>query len=453
MKNRLYFILPLLVTFSQALHADRIPASFGFSQRPTAKPYLEMPEHASGILPQRLSQTGAFRDTARLIPADCLIPYLLNFGFYSDGAMKSRWVSIPANADSAESQVHFSATGEWKFPKGTVFVKHFELVLDEQHPELRRRLETRLLVCDADGTVYGATYKWRPDNQDADLVTTSLSECLTIQQSLGERQQGWYYPSRADCRTCHTDLAGGVLGANTRQLNGDFTYPSGIRDNQLRSWSHAGLFDVSLKDSELKTFPALVRPDAQDESIENRARSYLDANCSHCHRPGGTVANFDARFETPLKNQNLINGPVLIDQGIDRARVIAPNDIWRSIAYLRVGNLDSVKMPPLAHERLDNLGMELLREWIESLPGPTVLPPPTFQTVPAADGADAEIQIRHPEPGVELHYTLDGSSPSPSDPLYTQPISVLPPVVVRARAYKSGWTRSIAAQQFVQSSQ
>ncbi len=35
-------------------------------------------------------------------------------------------------------------------------------------------------------------------------------------------------------------------------------------------------------------------------------------------------------------------------------------------------------MPPLAHNRIDIQGMNLLRQWIESLPGPPVLPPPTF---------------------------------------------------------------------------
>jgi len=39
------------------------------------------------------------------------------------------------------------------------------------------------------------------------------------------------------------------------------------------------------------------------------------------------------RYDTPLARQNLIEGRVLIDQRIDGARVIAPNDIWRSISF------------------------------------------------------------------------------------------------------------------------
>jgi len=38
------------------------------------------------------------------------------------------------------------------------------------------------------------------------------------------------------------------------------------------------------------------------------------------------VANFDARYQTPLARQNLIDGPVNIDEGIDRPHVISPHD-------------------------------------------------------------------------------------------------------------------------------
>src|SRR5439155_18705751 len=137
---------------------------------------------------------------------------------------------------------------------------------------------------------------------------------IAIKTATGTRTQLWYYPSRADCLVCHTPLAGGVLGVKTRQLNRELKFPSGITDNELRAWNHIGLFDTNLAQAELKTFPTLARADDAARTLEDRARSYLDVNCANCHRPGGTVAFFDARYDTPLAEQGLIGGRVLIDQ-------------------------------------------------------------------------------------------------------------------------------------------
>jgi uncharacterized repeat protein (TIGR03806 family) len=401
-------------------------------QEPRSPPaaYLRMPDRADGPLPSLLSQTGAFKDTRQLIPSDGLLPYELNVPFWSDGAHKLRWMALP------DAKIGFAPQGEWTFPAGTVFVKHFELATNESQPLQRRRLETRLLVRSADGSVYGATYKWRPDNSDADLLPTNLTENILIHTAAGDKTQTWYYPSREDCRTCHTDRAGGVLGLKTRQFNRDF----------ILAWNRLGLFDPPPTDALLASCQFLARPDDTSRSLPDRARSYLDVDCANCHRPGGTVAYFDARFDTPLEKQGLIDGPVLIDEGIDRARIIAPNDRWRSILYMRANTVEAIKMPPLAHQTVDRAGMALLRQWIESLGGRPVMAPPDF-SLPAGNYPKAiDVQLTQPEPGAEIRYTLDGSIPGTTDPLYQGPIHLANSATVRAKAFKTGYTRSITAQ-------
>jgi len=414
--------------------------AYGMEKRPGAKPYLEMPQRADGVFPQFLSQTGAFKDTSGLSFSDSLIPYDLIVPFWSDGAVKLRFVSIPVG------QIKFATSGEWVFPRGTVFVKTFMLATNELNPELQRRLETRLLVCDAEGGVYGATYKWRADNRDAELLPTNLTEALTIRTASGMRTQMWYYPSRQDCLTCHTANAGLILGVKTRQLNRDFKFPSGVWDNELRAWNHVGLFDTNLDEAGLETRPQLARLDDATRTLEDRARSYLDANCAHCHRPKGTVAYFDARYETPLAQQNLINGRVLIDERIDNPHLIAPNDIWRSILFMRANTTEPFKMPPLARNQVDPQGMNLLKQWIESLPGPPVLPPPEISPPGGNFTKPVEVNLKS-QPGATIRYTLDGTVPTPSDLLYEKPIRLSGPTILRAKAFKPGCTKSITVQE------
>ena len=417
------------------------PAPYGLVSRIPTEPYLQMPPLADGKIPALLSQTGVFSDTARRIPNTGLIPYELIEAFWSDGADKSRWIALPGG------KITFSPGGEWRFPPGTVFVKNFDLGVDAADPKAKRRLETRLLVCDSAGGVYGAVYKWRADGSDADLLAGSQTEDIPVRADRGEvHPQTWYYPSRQDCLTCHTANAGGVLGVKTRQMNRVFTYPSGVSDNQLRTWNHLGLFAPAIKDQDLPSFAKLAAADDTSRTLEDRARSYLDANCSQCHRPGGTVANFDARYDTPLADQALIDGPVLIDQGIDRPRVISPHDIWRSIAYMRVNTIGDIKMPPLARETIDQKGVNLLNEWINAMPGRAVLPPPAMSPQAGTFRAPVEISLTVSEPGTDIRYTLDGTVPSTSDMRYEKPIRLTQPTVLRARAFKEGFTRSITEQ-------
>jgi len=417
------------------------PLPYGIAARIVPPAYLSMPHRADGPMPLLLSQTGAFKDARHLVYAAGLIPYDLIVPFWSDGAVKSRWVAVPS------AKIEFSPNGEWKFPPGTVFVKTFELPTDAHDPGAKRRLETRLLVSDEQGGVYGVDYKWRADESDADLLSAGMSEDVPVVSASGEvHAQTWYYPSRQDCLTCHNARAGGVLGAKTRQFNHEFRYASGVADNELRVWNHLGLFSPAIYEADIPMLPKLAAIADASRSVEDRARSYLDANCSHCHQPGGTVANFDARFDTPLDQQQLINGPVLIDQGIDKPRIIAPHDPWRSIAYMRVNTTGDIRMPPLARNTIDPSGVALLDEWIMSLPGRDVLSPPQISPAGGAFESSVEVTLTEPEPGAVIRYTLDGTVPGPSDLAYDKPIKLTGPAVIRTRAYKDGFTRSIIAQ-------
>ncbi len=398
-------------------------------------------------VPPLLSQTGAFSDVVNLTASSELIPFDVGSPLWSDSAIKTRWISVPNTGaiPATDEQIAFGATGEWSFPTGTVFVKHFELVVDEV-TLARRRLETRLVVQKNDGGVYGVTYKWRPDESDADLILNGLEEDITIATASGSRVQTWSYPSSSQCLTCHNTSAEHVLGIKTRQLNRDFAYPlSGVTDNQLRAWNHIGLFDPPVNELDIPTFASLVTATDTSATLEHRVRSYIDANCGHCHRPGHVQAFFDARFDTPLAQQGLIDGVVGNDLGIDNAAVIRAKDRHRSLLYVRDNSLDPfVKMPPLAKNTIDEDWIATLDAWIDSLPGTPALDPPVVS--PAGGNFDEMVDVTITAAvGSDIYYTLNGSAPDTSSTLYTGTFTLTSSATVRARAYQSGFVESVVA--------
>ncbi len=345
-----------------ALSASPLLAAdpYGLNSRDPIGPYLNgnMPSFDGEFdFPTTLSATGAFTDVTNVVTTPGLIPYAPNSPLWSDNALKSRWMALPNDGApyTPDEQINFVPTGEWTFPNGTVFVKEFDLVVNEQ-TQARKRLETRLLVRDANGAVYGVTYKWRDDNSDADLLPDGLNEDVTITQADGTtRVQTWTYPSRSDCLYCHNPPASYVLGLKTHQLNGTFAYPStGVTDNQLRTFNHLGMFNPTLDEAQIPNYLHSVIVTDETQPIQTRMRSWIDSNCSQCHRPGGYGPVYDGRFYTPLPQQNLIG------------TVVQFRDLAGSLLYQRDDALDATKMPPLAKNLVHEAAMEVLRQWIAS---------------------------------------------------------------------------------------
>lgn len=317
-------------------------------------------------LPPTLFHTGAFTnltslasETDPLTPNTGVRPYDINVPFWSDNARKTRWHFQAANLPIA-----FSRDGNWSFPTGTVWVKHFDLELTNGVPSSTKRLETRLLVKNAGG-VYGVTYRWGNSVSNATLVPDAgMDENFVINDGGILRTQAWHYPSRSECLACHTPVAGFALGFNTAQLNREVDFGSGPT-NQIAALSRAGYFSAPV--SNLNLLPALAHATNEAWSHEWRVRSYLHANCAQCHQPGGAgLGSWDARYHNPLSVSGVIRGLLNNDQGNPDNRVVVPGNVTRSMLHTRIALRGPGQMPPLATTLLDTQAISLVSSWIDS---------------------------------------------------------------------------------------
>ena len=311
-----------------------------YQLRPTAPP-------GPVSFPQKLSQTGCFDPADPTKPLPAMIPYDVNAALWSDGADKERFFAIPDG-----TTIEVGADGDWDFPVGSVLAKTFSLG--------GKRVETRLFMRHPDGSWAGYSYEWDDAQTDATLLPASKRKTVG--------GQSWHFPSRAECMMCHTELAGRTLGPETAQLNRTLQYPTGRARNQLHTLEGLGFFTSALG-SEPAKLPRYEEPFGQGP-LEGRARAYLHANCSGCHREGFGRSTQDLRASGTLEQMHACDvAPSLGDLGIANARLIAPGEPDRSMLSVRMHRLDANRMPPLGTSVADTQGTQLVDAWITSLQG------------------------------------------------------------------------------------
>ncbi len=320
--------------------------------------------------PRKLSETGLFASVESHTPAPGLIPYDVNVPLWSDGAGKDRYLALPA-----AGRVVFDRHGNWQFPVGTVIVKTFTLETADAAPGSARRLETRLMVHAPAGWV-GYTYVWNDEQTDATLLDGYLERDYHVRTAAGPRRQTWYFPSRTDCMTCHTEVRGHVLGLNTRQLN---RAGGERRENQLARLQRLGVFSRPLPSD---PYALDAFPDWHDDgaSPETLARAYLDVNCAFCHAPGGTGMTWiDLDYHTPLRGTRLLPGDRAHATAAGDPSPIVPANPGDSMLLQRLTTRivrrtpnaprPPNQMPPLATRIPDRRAIEVMRRWIEGMAG------------------------------------------------------------------------------------
>jgi uncharacterized repeat protein (TIGR03806 family) len=306
---------------------------------------------ASGdAVPDSLAQTGCFDAAGE--PSARLIAFEVNAPLWTDGAHKQRWFALPDDA-----RISIDVTGDFELPVGSVLAKTISMD--------GRRIETRLLMHHTDGEWSGYAYEWASDQRGAYLVPEG-----DFLPEVGEDGHGWEIPSSRDCTTCHSATRGFSLGLEVAQLDREVTEPmTGAPVNQLAMFEAMGVLEQPPK-------PALaVAPltDWQDEAapLDDRARSYLHANCSSCHTDPEGFCTGDLAARPALAAMGICNAqPTDPSTDWDAAmKLLVPGSPERSVISHRMHAEpgSALAMPPIGRKRLHAEGIALIDAWIASI--------------------------------------------------------------------------------------
>ncbi|MFM8272646.1 MAG: PQQ-dependent sugar dehydrogenase [Gemmata sp.] len=353
---------------------------------------------ANTKFPTKLSDTGLFGDTARHRPADGVIPFYPAARQWQDGATAEYLLALPNDSAVSFFEKPRPLPGQvfWhdfkvQFPRDAVLVKTLALDVLGARGKTETRVETQLLHFDGEDW-HGYSYAWRADQTDADLVPADGAEKVFAVSAggrfekgawapVGRREQVWTFHSRTQCLSCHNAWSEYSLAFTTRQLNRAPLFAAGKVSSQLEHLTALGYAHRVGPDD--KRLPAFTSESAKkhpalaglhdDAPLDARARSYLHANCAHCHRFGGgggqVVLELD--FDKPLKETHVLDTrPRQGDFGLPDARLVAPGDPFRSVLFYRMAKFGRGRMPHLGSEFPHAQGLDVVGEWISSLADP-----------------------------------------------------------------------------------
>ncbi|MBB4808049.1 putative repeat protein (TIGR03806 family) [Chryseobacterium defluvii] len=308
-------------------------------------------------------------DLKNLTPSSKVLPFEPASSLFTDYALKKRFIWMPAGTKAT----YVAGNKILEFPVGTVLIKNF-YYNTIQPGNTTKIIETRLMIKKSSGWIF-AEYLWNDAQTEADLVTgtdfmSGSSQNITFKKENGDIVNIDYrIPSQSECLTCHKlgdDPA--PIGLKPQNLNNNYNYPGNIK-NQLQKLVDEGY---------LVSYPANIASTVNykdtSQPLDIRLRSYLDINCAHCHEQEGHC-NYRALRLNFSSTTNLANLGVCVtaDEPIDPTiqKIIRPGNHLKSVMNFRLDTEDeSVRMPLLGRTIVDDKGVLLLQQWIDSFNQP-----------------------------------------------------------------------------------
>ncbi len=312
-----------------------------------------------------------------------VIPYDINTPLFSDYAIKSRMIYFPPDSGTAS----YDPVEEFALPNGAIVIKTFSFAPDERQPTVDvAPVETRLLVKDATGW-HPLDYIWDAAFKDAVYSPAGETKSVTFLDTSGAtRTASYLVPNQSQCTECHSATGEvGLLGIKARQLNRNFAYADGTQ-NQLTHWMARGVLTGVPAPTPQATpgpspagsidgLPVLaVWNDPASGSLDDRGRAYLESNCAHCHNPTGvarTSGLFLSASVTDPAARGICKAPIAAGEGTGGNQFdIVPGSPDTSIVIYRVTSVEpGIEMPQIGRSIVHTEGVQLLSDYINSLPG------------------------------------------------------------------------------------
>lgn len=318
----------------------------------------------------RLSQYGLFIDPVNpsTQPKAPGFSYQLATQLFSNYASKYRFIYLPEG-----KTIQYQPQNAFDLPVGTVLVKTFTLPLDTAITGFANEtlIETRLLIHRSLGWT-SLAYQWQQG--EAKLITAGATVRHTLTNQGQTQTFDYAIPSRGECKICHQSNQNNSsqiipIGLKAHLLNLD-VQNQGKNINQLELWTQQGLITSLPPIGEIgKTFAI----NETNSDLTARAKGYLDVNCAHCHSANGFASISGLRLGFYVDHSSYQYGICKQPPGWDGGAKgldydIVPGNAEHSIMlYRQTLSEPKDRMPPIGRSIEHSEGVELIRQWIDSL--------------------------------------------------------------------------------------
>lgn len=310
-------------------------------------------------------------------PAPGVLPFQPSSALFTDYAHKKRFVWLPKGTKATYN----SDNTVLDLPIGAALIKtfYYDNVQNVTPVGSTRIIETRVMIRKADGWIF-ANYVWNAEQSEATYdMAGSFTQVVWKDENNIVKSANYKIPADVQCMVCHKSqqVVNGSLqtvyipiGIKPQNLNFNLNYGT-VSKNQLEKWIEYGYlasgFSLPSEQNTTVDYSDASKP------VSVRARSYVDANCAHCHQDNRHCDYRPMRFAFSQTADRANMGVCVDTEDMqdfppELGKIVTPGNVDYSMLYYRINTTnEGYRMPLHGRTIIHTEGVALIREWIDSL--------------------------------------------------------------------------------------